>query len=674
MTGMVDPFAVIRPQTPAHDWLRFGEVKPAGWLRQQMQHDLEQGFLGCLDDLVPGLICDDDIYGRDRRTMGSRHQDLGTIADDESLRVQYMWWNSETQSNWWDGVVRAALLLDHGPALERVTGYVNRMLANQDDDGYLGIYAPDLRFAFRGENGELWAQATLFRALLAYYEATGEPHVLTAVERAARVTMTAYPPGRSQPFPAETSMCGDSHGLVITDALERLGQLTGDPSFTSYAAWLYEAFSKSRVSLDDAQYRHLVDPDYRFRQHGVHTYEHLRPLLLAVFATGNPALRGALAGYLAKLDRCLAPSGGPIGDEFIEGRDASAGETGYEYCSIHELLDSYTHLLQKTGAPDWGDRTEWLLFNAGQGARHPGGRGITYLRTDNSVQLTGPLHPGDPPTHHGPQTRYKYSPVHQDVAVCCAPNVGRIYPYYVRSMWMRSAEGLVATLYGPCELKTDVEGSPVRIRETTNYPFDLGGRADRRDGPPHRVRACVAGAAMGGRLHAGWRRGLCGARGFRAHPPLLVGRQPDHPEFPSQREGAPLGGWRGLSQPRPARVCPAAARRTPARPGIRAGLLRSSLYPCRRRRACARAAAPAVLHSCAIRLRSVRAVGFGRTGRVTAGLGNRRGYSRASGAHGRDGAALGDLSGECVRQPGRTSPARRATFPLGKAWPRRSCA
>ncbi len=673
MTGMVDPFAVIRPQTPAHDWLRFGEVKPAGWLRQQMQHDLEQGFLGCLDDLVPGLICDDDIYGRDRRTMGSRHQDLGTIADDESLRVQYMWWNSETQSNWWDGVVRAALLLDHGPALERVTGYVNRMLANQDDDGYLGIYAPDLRFAFRGENGELWAQATLFRALLAYYEATGEPHVLTAVERAARVTMTAYPPGRSQPFPAETSMCGDSHGLVITDALERLGQLTGDPSFTSYAAWLYEAFSKSRVSLDDAQYRHLVDPDYRFRQHGVHTYEHLRPLLLAVFATGNPALRGALAGYLAKLDRCLAPSGGPIGDEFIEGRDASAGETGYEYCSIHELLDSYTHLLQKTGAPDWGDRTEWLLFNAGQGARHPGGCGITYLRTDNSVQLTGPLHPGDPPTHHGPQTRYKYSPVHQDVAVCCAPNAGRIYPYYVRSMWMRSAEGLVATLYGPCELKTDVEGSPVRIRETTNYPFDLavvltvetdrptefelalrvprwaegytlGGAEDYAEHEGFvRIRRCWSGASQitlnfqaSARVHP-WADG--GA--YLSHGPLVFAL----PLVAEPQPGREYGrGFCDLRYTPAADAVPALA--LPPRPAF-------TLARCH--------------------LRSVRAVGFGRTGRVTAGFGNRRGYSRASGAHGRDGAALGDLSGECVRQPGRTSPARRAT-PLGKAWPRRSCA
>ena len=35
------------------------------------------------------------------------------------------------------------------------------------------------------------------------------------------------------------------------------------------------------------------------------------------------------------------------------------------------------------------------------------------------------------------QTRYKYSPAHQDVAVCCNPNAGRISPYFVQNSWMK---------------------------------------------------------------------------------------------------------------------------------------------------------------------------------------------------------------------------------------------
>ena len=185
----------------------------------------------------------------------------------------------------------------------------------------------------------------------------------------------------------------------------------------------------------------------------------------------------ALAGYLAKLDLCLTPSGGPIGDEHIAGRRADASEIGYEYCSIHELLDSYTHLLQKTGSAQWADRAEWLFFNAAQGARHPTDSavcGIAYLKTDNSYSMTGPLHPDDAQDGHNPQLRYKYSPAHQDVAVCCVPNAGRILPTYVKSMWLRSADGLAAALYGACNLHTQIHGVDVHIAQVTEYPFDLG--------------------------------------------------------------------------------------------------------------------------------------------------------------------------------------------------------
>jgi len=69
------------------------------------------------------------------------------------------------------------------------------------------------------------------------------------------------------------------------------------------------------------------------------------------------------------------------------------------------------------------------------------------------------------------QTRYKYSPAHQDAAVCCVPNAGRIGPYYVQSMWMKDPEGLVATLLGPSEVSTEINGENVLIKEITDYPY-----------------------------------------------------------------------------------------------------------------------------------------------------------------------------------------------------------
>jgi putative ABC transport system permease protein len=46
--------------------------------------------------------------------------------------------------------------------------------------------------------------------------------------------------------------------------------------------------------------------------------------------------------------------------------------------------------------------------------------------------------------------------LHQDVAVCCVPNAGRLLPTYVKAMWLRTPAGLA-----------------VRITATTHYPFEL---------------------------------------------------------------------------------------------------------------------------------------------------------------------------------------------------------
>ncbi len=470
---MTSPYDKLSAKPQAYEWIRFGVIKPAGWMHTQMQRDLIHGFVGHLDELVPDLIQKDDIYGKDRLTQAAKTKDLGVVSKETEWEVQFLWWNSETQSNWRDGFVRTALLLENSAYIEKVRAYIDHILATQDADGYLGIYAPDLRFNFSSENGELWAQASLFRVLLGYYEATGEAQVLDAVIRAVDVTMRAYPMHQSHPFEATKDYAGLCHGLVFTDVLDRLYQLTKKETYLDYALWLYAEYSEATLSADDVRYIHLTDPAYRFHAHGVHTYEHLRSLLTAVYASANPLLEDALTAYLEKLELCLTPSGAPIGDENIDGRQADASETGYEYCSIHELLDAYSHLLQKTGNPQWGDRIEWLLFNAGQGARHPQESSIAYLKTDNSYSMTGPLHSSDSIDPRNPQTRYKYSPAHQDVAVCCVPNAGRIYPYYIKSMWMRTSKGLFCALYGASQLNTEVNGVKVHIMEETNYPFDF---------------------------------------------------------------------------------------------------------------------------------------------------------------------------------------------------------
>jgi DUF1680 family protein len=452
------------------EYLYFGEVRPEGWIRQQMDRDLH-GFTGHLDELVPDLIVDDRIYGSDRLTPRDKTKDLGNIRDDAEWEEQYLWWNSECQSNWRDGQIRQAILTGSPGQLDRVKKYLVEMLSTQDGDGYLGIYDRNLRYRHKSENGELWAKATLMRGMLALAEseASDSTTVMQSVERAVGEVMKHYPIDRSNPFGVKKSFAGICHGLAFTDILDRLHQLTGKREYLDYAAFLYRNYSANQLMEDDIRLDNILDPKYRLRGHGVHSYEHLRSLTVAWYATGDPRLKRALNSYLKRIDTVIQPSGGPIGDEWIEGRKADATHTGYEYCSIQELLDSWSLLLQKTGNPLFSERMERLFLNAAQGARYPSESAVAYLKSDNSYAMTGPL---NDTVSEKVQTRYKYSPVHQDVAVCCVPNAGRVAPTWVRAMWMRDAQGLVANLYGPCRVDTRLGGQPVRIIENTDYPYD----------------------------------------------------------------------------------------------------------------------------------------------------------------------------------------------------------
>ncbi|MEI7491644.1 MAG: hypothetical protein WCK92_09615, partial [Bacteroidota bacterium] len=83
----------------------FGSIKPLGWLKVQMHKDMA-GFVGNLDRLVPDLM-NDPIYSTGRLHKQSKAKDLGNLkSGDAGGDDQYKWWNSETQSNWWDGYIR----------------------------------------------------------------------------------------------------------------------------------------------------------------------------------------------------------------------------------------------------------------------------------------------------------------------------------------------------------------------------------------------------------------------------------------------------------------------------------------------------------------------------------------------------------------------------------------
>ena len=255
---------------------------------------------------------------------------------------------------------------------------------------------------------------------------------------------------------------GILHGLMFTDVLERLFDLTGNPAYRDFGVWMYQDFcARPGPEFQDMKVAALLNLDKPWVDHGPHTYEFLRTLAWAYYSTGNPDYHQAYENALAKLHRYELPSGAGIAMEAIDARRPDPTSTYYEYCAIKELLTSLVSGLQKTGAGELGDSAEKILFNAAEGARTAQGKEIAYCTRDNRYAVDGAV-----------LGRDKFSPAHSDIAVCCNPNAVQTFPQYVRGMWMRNPDdGLAALLYGPSSVETKVKGVGVRIDENTDYPF-----------------------------------------------------------------------------------------------------------------------------------------------------------------------------------------------------------
>ncbi|MCC6805648.1 MAG: glycoside hydrolase family 127 protein [Anaerolineae bacterium] len=432
-----------------------GVVQPGGWLRQQLLDDLEHGYAGRLDALTERAA--NDLFA-------------SRITSSQS---QFAWWDSETRGNWLWGYVMMAHLANHPAHIARADALLQGLLHTQDDDGYIGIYSPEWRYRHPpGENGERWSQSRALLPLLAYYELTGRHEVLGAVERAAQLTMRHYGEHNrcfQQGSDPHQDLTGLTHGLCYIDVVAWLYRITGDATYREFGVWLFDDFCGMTTPFpnDDMVVKNLLR-DRPFSGHAVHTVEHLRALLWAAAVTRRPDLETAAARALFKLRRYMLPNGAVIGDEGIHGFPRP--DSGYEYCTITELLLSLTSGLSMSAEAWYGDTAEMLTFNAAQGARLPGGTGITYLTTDTRLAATC-AQPDGFGFLHGMAGRFKYSVTHEDVACCCNPNSVRLLPHYISAMWQRAEDGFAAVLYGECIVDTQFNGSPVQITEATDYPF-----------------------------------------------------------------------------------------------------------------------------------------------------------------------------------------------------------
>src|ERR1700733_12154848 len=105
-TGHNENDAAKNTAGPVFTWLTLGEVKPTGWIKEQMLRDLNEGFAGHLGALCPEASSDIFVS----------HRNSAVSANTANV-YKNNWWNGETEGNWRAGFIMMAYLTEHRGAM-----------------------------------------------------------------------------------------------------------------------------------------------------------------------------------------------------------------------------------------------------------------------------------------------------------------------------------------------------------------------------------------------------------------------------------------------------------------------------------------------------------------------------------------------------------------------------
>jgi hypothetical protein len=414
-----------------------GCIKPEGWIKDWSELALN-GITGHLDEWSP-------TFGE--AWMG--HGFKATGADS----IDGTGWPLEQSSYWLDGAVRLAFIMNDSALIEKVSKRLNRVVDGVLNGGETFIYwKPKDFIAKDGFNS--WAHSHIGRALVAYYQATGDQRILDALTK-------VYSQYKLPELP--------DHFNDVT------GAVNADPMLETYLISGNKQILERVLALSKLQSFNEVTSKWKNGEiktgHGVINYENIRVPSLLYPWTGEQSYLDATKACFTWLENYhILPYGIASSEEYNAGIGSNRNT---ETCNVAASMWSYLSMLEITGNNSWADRIERVFFNA---APVPVARDFKTMCYYQSPNRIGSLIPGEfptAPTECGGDSPYVFCPLGHKV-LCCVGNVNRVIPNYIMHLWMATVDdGLAAVLYGPstlnCMAGKDV---PVQITTRTNYPFD----------------------------------------------------------------------------------------------------------------------------------------------------------------------------------------------------------
>ncbi len=417
--------------------LKAGAITPQGWIRDWAL-DAAKGITGHLDEYSPTFA---------EAWKGYGFKAMGATADGGG-------WPLEQCSYWLDGAVRLGYILNDSALIKKVTTRLDTVVSGVLRKGDTFIYWLPKKMQIDSTQGWVefnsWAHSHMGRALVAYYQASGNDRILQALTKVYRNYSL---PKLIEHFQAVS-------GSVNIEPMMDTYLMTGDSTILKNI----NSFGNTNeyAKLKNNWNSGKLEPG-----HNVIYYENIRvPALLFLF-TGNKQDLNTTLNALSWAERLyLLPVGVTSGEEFHAGIGATRN---IETCDVSASINTFNRLIQITGDRKYSDKIETIFFNAGPA---PVARDFATMCYYQSMNRYSNHIPGEEPTSPGKEC-FRFTKIGHSV-LCCVSNNCRILPNYIMNMWMATSDhGLAATLYGPCKVNALVANNiSTEITCTTNYPFN----------------------------------------------------------------------------------------------------------------------------------------------------------------------------------------------------------
>ena len=393
-------------------------------------------------------------------------------GDEVSTVTTQMFWDSDFGKT----IETAAYSLYRKPNPEleaKIDEIVDMYARLQEPDGYMSSWylriQPGLRWTNLRDCHELYCAGHLIEGAVAYYQATGKRKLLDIMARYADNIASVFGPEDGK----RKGYCGHEE---IELALVKLARATGERKYMDLAKYFIDQRGQQPHYFDEEARARGVDPRaYHFK-----TYEYnqshkpvreqdkvvghaVRAMYLysgmADIATeyGDDSLRMALERLWADLTskRLYVTGGlGPSSDN--EGFTADydlPNETAYaETCAAVGLIFWSSRMLGMGPDARYADIMELALYNGSISGLSQDGSLFFY---ENPLESRGGHHRWK--WHHCP---------------CCPPNIGRMVASIGSYMYGVADDAIAVHLYGDNTARLNIAGRPVRLTQTSRYPWD----------------------------------------------------------------------------------------------------------------------------------------------------------------------------------------------------------